>query len=214
MFCQSLAWALFDIIPIQMGFIKHLLGIRGVGRVTTSFREDGNHRVTVERDSATSPSLDAAALAAILFLYYAAKALHAVGSGPDADELRQDIALCALALRANTFAPFTSFIDKPGECIGRLETGRSGWLSINTSFKVPFAETNKYVLDSVLLVLSHAVASQPTAEHRIRLADAAEAMEQYYLTVADPSSFKALRKAAAVAFEVYRRNPPTSGNAV
>ncbi len=80
-----------------MGFIKHLLGIRGVGRVTTSFREDGNHRVTVERDSATSPSLDAAALTAILFLYYAAKALHAVGSGPDADELRQDIALCALA---------------------------------------------------------------------------------------------------------------------
>ena len=117
-----------------MGFIKHLLGIRGVGRVTTSFREDGNHRVTVERDSATSPSLDAA----ILFLYYAAKALHAVGSGPDADELRQDIALCALALRANTFAPFTSFIDKPGECIGRLETGRSGWLSINTSFKPAF----------------------------------------------------------------------------
>ena len=128
-----------------MGFIKHLLGIRGVGRVTTSFREDGNHRVTVERDSATSPSLDAAAHAAILFLYYAAKALHAVGSGPDADELRQDIALCALALRANTFAPVTSFIDKPGECIGRLETGRSGWISINTSFKVPFAETNKYV---------------------------------------------------------------------
>ena len=70
-----------------MGFIKRLLlGIRGVGRVTTNFREDGNHRVTVERDSETSPSLDAAALAAILFLYYAAKALHAVGSGPDADE--------------------------------------------------------------------------------------------------------------------------------
>ena len=88
-----------------MGFIKHLLGIRGVGRVTTSFREDGNHRVTVERDSATSPSLDAAALAAILFLYYAAKALHAVGSGPDADELRQDIALCALALRAMNRSP-------------------------------------------------------------------------------------------------------------
>lgn len=198
-----------------MGFIKHLLlGIRGVGRVTTSFREDGNHRVTVKRNSATSPSLDAAALAAILFLYYAAKALHAVGSGPDADELRRDIALCALALRANTFAPVTSFIDKPGECIGRLEIGRSGLISISTSFNVPFAEKNKYVLDSVLLVLSHAVASQPTAEHRIRLADAAEAMEQYYLTVADPSSFKALREAAAGAFEVYRRNSPTSGNAV
>ena len=60
----------------------------------------------------------------------------------------------------------------------------------------------------------NAVASQPTAEHRIRLADAAEAMEQYYLTVADQSSFKALREAATVAFEVYRRNSSTSGNAV
>ena len=85
----------------------------------------------------------------------------------------------------------------------------------NTSFQVPIADTNNYVLDSALLALSRAVSSQPTAEHRGRLAHAIETLEQYYQSVANPSSLKALREAAAVALEVYRRtNAPTSNDAV
>jgi hypothetical protein len=197
-----------------MGLLDRLAGVQDVGRVTVTFREDGNHRVSVERDSATPAALDTPTFDVLLFLNYAAKALHALGSGPAAAALRQHIALSAITLRMDKFEPFTSFIDQQGECVGRLQMSRSGGVSINTRFAVPLADTNNYVLDSVLLVLSSAVSSQPTAEHRIRLADAAEAMEQYYGTVADPSSFKALREAAAVAFEAYRRNVLTSGNAV
>ena len=64
-------------------------------------------------------------------------------------------------------------------------------------------ETNNYALDSTLLMLSRAVESQPTAEDRGRIAAAAEALEQYYQTVADPGSFKALRQAAATAYRRY-----------
>ena len=197
-----------------MGFLNRFAGIHDVGRVTISFREDGDHRVAVTRAAGTSPTLDAAALDAVLFLHYTAKALHALGSGPAADELHQHIALSAVALRMDKFEPFASGIDRPGECVGRLQMHRSGALSINTSFKVPFADTNNYVLDSVLLTFSRAVASQPTAERRRRLAEAVEAMGQYYRAMADPSSFKALREAAAVAVEAYRRNAPTSNHAV
>ncbi len=198
-----------------MGFLDRLAGVQDVGRITIRFREDGDHQVTVTRDAPTPAALDAAAFDAALFLYYAAKVLHALGSGPAADELRQHIALSGITLRMGEFEPFTSLIDRPGECVGRLQMNRSGALSINTSFQVPIADTNNYVLDSALLALSRAVSSQPTAEHRGRLAHAIETLEQYYQSVANPSSLKALREAAAVALEVYRRtNAPTSNDAV
>ena len=82
----------------RMGFLNRLAGIHDVGRVTISFREDGDHRVAMMRDAGTPPALDASALDAILFLHYTAKALHTLGSGPAADELRQHIALSAVAL--------------------------------------------------------------------------------------------------------------------
>ena len=62
---------------------------------------------------------------------------------------------------------------------------------------MPISDTNNYVLDSVLLTLSRAVSSQSTVEHHGRLA---------------PSSFKALREAAGVAFETYRRTKATTSN--
>lgn len=48
------------------------------------------------------------------------------------------------------------------------------------SFRVPLGETNNYVLDSVLLMLSHAVENQPTANDRGRIAGAVESLEKYY----------------------------------
>jgi hypothetical protein len=163
--------------------------------------------VTVERHAEAPGHLQGPVLHAALFLHYAAKAFHALGSGSSSDELRQHLALSAAVLRMNKFEPFTSLIDRPGECSGQLQINRSGALSINTDFRVPLGETNNYVLDSVLLVLSHAVASQPTANDGGRIAAAIEALEQYYQTVADPGSFKALRHAAATAFECYRQHP-------
>jgi hypothetical protein len=189
-----------------MGFFDRLSGTQDVARVIISFREDGGHRVTVERQPAAPRYLHGPVLAAALFLHYAAKALHTLGSGSSADELRQHLALSAVVLRMNKFEPFTSLIDRPGECSGRLQINRSGALSINTNFRVPLGETNNYVLDSVLLMLSHAVESQPAADDRGRIAAAVEALEQYYQTVADPGSFKALRQAAATAFECYRHD--------
>lgn len=188
-----------------MGFLDFFSGLRDVARVTISFQATGDHRITVERELGAPVWLDRPVLEAVLLLHYAAKAFHALGSAPAAEELRRHVALSALVLRNNRFEPFTSFIDQPGRCIGRLQTGRSGALSINTRFQVPLRETNNYVLDSVLMLFSHAVAAQPTADHRSRLADAVQALEQYYDAVAGSASLKALREAPVAAVERYCR---------
>lgn len=187
-----------------MGLLNLLSGAQDVVSVTISFREDGNHEITIERQPTAPAYLDGPVLDAALFLHYAAKALHALGVGPASDELRRHIALSAVVLSADLFEPFTSGIDQPGQCIGRLQMNRAGELSINTTFRVPLLETNNYVLDSVLLMFSRAVESQPTAEQRRRLADAVRALEQYYQATAGPESLNALRHAPAAAFEYYR----------
>ena len=194
-----------------MGLLDRLSGVQDVARVTISFREGGNHRLVVERGQAVPANLQGPALDAALFLYYAAKSLHALGAGPAADELRQYIALSGVVLRRDMFEPFKSYIDAPGECIGRLQMNRSGELSINTTFRVPLADTNNYVLDSVLLLLSRAAESQTTPEPRNRLADAIEALGAYYQTAADPSSLQALRHAAAAAFGTYQASHKIAG---
>jgi hypothetical protein len=162
--------------------------------------------VTVELQPAAPAYLRGPVLDAALFLHYAVKALHALGSGSPAQELRQHLALSAVVLRMNRFEPFTSFIDLPGECSGQLQINRAGALSINTSFRVPLGETNNYVLDSVLLMLSYAVEKQATDSDRERIAAALETLEHYYQSVANPGSFKALREAAATAFNSYQHH--------
>jgi len=188
-----------------MGFFGLSTGDQDVARVTMIFRENGIHRLTVERLPAAPVSLDGPVLAAALFLHYTGKALHALGSGPAAGELRRDIALSAIVLRMGKFEPFVSLINQPGECGGRLRMNRSGALSIVTHFRVPLRETNNYVLDSALMLFSHAVAAQPTADHQCRLADSAQALEEYYDGVAGSGSLKALREAPGAALERYRR---------
>jgi len=189
-----------------MGFLDFLSGARAIARVTTQFEATGEHRVTVDREAAAPTWLDGPVIDTALFLHYAAKAFHALGSGPAAEELGQHLALSALALSGDVFEPFTSFIDQPGRCIGTLQTGRNGVASINTRFEVPLHEMNNYVLDSVLLLFSHAVARQPTAKHRSHFGEAVRALEQHYDTVGGRTSLKALRGAPAAAVERYRKS--------
>ena len=160
-----------------MGLLDLLSGAQDIAHVTISFQDDGKHNITIKREPTAPAYLDGPVLDAALFLYYTAKAFHALGSGPASDELRQHIALSGVVLSADKFEPFTSLIDQHGQCIGRLQINRAGALSINTSFRVPLLETTNYVLDSVLLMFTHAVENQPTAEHRKCLADAVQALD-------------------------------------
>ena len=186
-----------------MGFLDLFSGARDIATLTISFREDGNHGLAIERDAAAPVYLDGPVLVAALLLHYACKTLHALGSGTAAAELRQHMALSAVTLSADRFEPFTSFIDQPGQCVARLQVNRAGGLSLTTTFKVPLRDTNNYVIDSVLLMFTYAVHAQPTAEHRRRLAQAVQALEEYYQTIGSDGSFKALREAPATAFERY-----------
>ena len=187
-----------------MGLIARLMGIRDIAIVTIWFREDGRARVTVVRDDLAPATLDTAALDVALFLNYAGKALYALGSSPDADALRSRIVTAGISLSESKFQPFTSSIHTPGECIGRLRMNRQGTLLMTTNYRVPVLETNDYVTESTLLTLNRAVSSQPTPQHRRRLAAAIRTLELYYQIKAEPSSLTALRGAALVAFESYR----------
>ena len=177
---------------------------RDVGTVSVTFGPNTDPQVTVHREPSAPVSLDGPLLDTALFLYYAAKALHALGPDAAAGQLRQHMALGALTLKLDEFEPFTSVIDQSGRCLGCLQAGRGGDLSIQTSFKVPLTLTNAFVFDSVLILFSHAVEHQPTADHRRSLASAAEALEDYYRTIADSMSLKALKEAPAAAFDQYR----------
>ena len=84
---------------------------------------------------------------------------------------------------------------------------RSGALSSTTYFHVPIADTNTYILDSVLLLFGHAVAAQPGAEGRRRLGEAIQTLEQFY-GVSGSASLRALREAPAVAVAHYRPMTP------
>ena len=101
-----------------MRVFERLTGLQNVGRVTIKSREDGDHLVTVAPNNPTSAGLDAVVLDAALFLHYTAKALHALGSGQAADELRRHIALSGVALRMVESEPFASAIDRSGQCVG------------------------------------------------------------------------------------------------
>ncbi len=177
---------------------------RDVGTVSVTFGPNTDHQVTVLREPFAPVSLDGPLLDTALFLYYTAKALHALGPDASAKQLRQHVASATLTLKLDEFEPFTSVIDQSGLCIGRLRAGRVGDLSMQTTFKVPLTLTNAYIFDSVLILFSHAVEHQPTADHRRSLASAAEALEDYYRTIADSTSLKALKEAPAAAFDQYR----------
>lgn len=195
-----------------MGLLDRISGVQDVARLAVAFAESGRHRVTIERQPAAPEHLGGPALDAALFLYYTAKVLHALGAGSSSNELRQQLALSAVVLRMNKFESFVSFIDRPGECSALLQVNRAGALSINTTFRVPLGETNNYLLDSVLLLLNHAVEAQPTESDRQRIPAALETLEHYYQTVANPESFKALREAAAAGFQGYRKAIERSGS--
>jgi hypothetical protein len=173
-----------------------------------AFRDDGDHQVSVLRRPAAPAYLEGPTLDAALFLHYAAKVLHALGSGPAADELRQHISFSVLVLRLNKFEPFVSLVERQGECVGQLQMARDGRLSMDTTFRVSPGDTNSCLLDSTLLLLSHAAESHQAADDRQRLVDAVEALENYYRTIAKPGSFKALREAAPTALVRYRNSPP------
>lgn len=115
--------------------------------------------------------------------------------------------MATLTLKLDEFEPFTSVIDQSGRCIGRLQAGRVGDLFMQTTFKVPLTLTNAYIFNSVLILFSHTVEHQPTADHRRSLASAAEALEDYYRTIADSTSLKALRL-SAVDLSNPTRQPP------
>ena len=188
-----------------MGFFSFLAGLQDVACATITFRETGNHQITVEREPAAPPWLDGPVLPAVLFLHYTAKALHALG--PSADQLRRHLALSALVLRRDTFEPFASGIDSAGQCIGHLRMNRSGALSATTRFHVPIADTNNYIVDSVLLLVGHAVEAQPRADDRRRLGEAIQTLEQFY-AVSGSASLRALREAPAAAVAHYRPETP------
>jgi len=56
-----------------MGFLDRFSGAREVARVTISFQEDGNHRITIEREPTDPTYLNGPVLNAALFLNYAAR---------------------------------------------------------------------------------------------------------------------------------------------
>jgi Domain of unknown function (DUF4160) len=174
-----------------MGFLDFLSGAKDVACVTISFAAGPDHRIRIERQLAAPSWLDGPILDTALFLHYAVNGLYALGSAMDREALRQRITIPALVTGLDTFKPFTKWVtNQPGQCIGWLKMGTSGNLWMLTRFKVPLRLTNLCVEDSVLMMYDHAVASQPTAEHRRRLEDAIRALEQHYQTVVIAIYFK------------------------
>jgi hypothetical protein len=187
-----------------MGILDWLSGGQEVAIGTVEFRDDGRHTVTIDRAGAAPADLNGPVLATAMFLHYAAKALHALGSGGAGDELRRHVALTGVFLASDRFEPFTSFIDKAGRCTGRLKRDSGGQLSMYTAFSVPIRDTNNYVMDSTLLFLSQAASVQSSADGRKALGQAIQIMEQFYNSVAQPSSLKGMRGAPTMALQHYR----------
>jgi len=195
-----------------MGFLQWLSGSQDVANVTVSFQPPGQGSVSVQPFPAcTRWFLDVPSLNAAMFFFYAAKALHALGSATEATELRSRLAADAASMvardRLDVFSPDAEL---SAQCSGRLQ-GNKNTLFISTRFPTPSTRTNRYVAGSVLLLRDFAYFAQDTPEQRRAIGGAIINVERHYNMVAVSNKFEAIRSAPIVALSYYLDSGGTTG---
>jgi hypothetical protein len=185
------------------GLVERLAGLQAVAETTITFSPAG-HGVRIRRLPAAPAWLADSVLGVSVFCNYYAQVLHALGSGSAGDECRRHISLSALTVRAPNFPRFLSWIDTNGTCLGRLLISSRERLSMTTDFRVPVRGTNNYLIDSTMILFEY------VASDAVGVADAVESMEDFFDTVAGPSTLEGLRDAANVGLHRYLQPLPLS----